>query len=813
MPSQQHSARRAGAHASCAAAQAAGAQGRGPGAAVGAWTLVVAVLLSWCLAAAAVWMDVAPSARPAPGAVELGTAVPEQDPGGAGGPATGEDAAGQDTTGEDAAGQDATGEEAAGQPDHGTQVVLVGIPGLTWDLVDEDTTPTLARLARGGGAAALVVRGTHEVTCPEDAWLTVGAGQRAATDLPGCGDAEGQGAEGQGAEETAATSGGDGTGGADEARWGDWQQAADSRALAPRLGSLARLAEAGGTCVAAYGEGAVIGAARPDGTVAVEVTADPGTMPAVAEAVGRASTGGDPCRIHLVGGPEVIEDDRSDVLPAVDAALDDLVQGVPEGTTVLVAGMGHLSGKPEAQVLVATPLQVRDGAGASLSSGSTRQQSLVQLTDLTPTLLRLAGVGAEDDALAGQPVTATPQVGDHVEQAADLGLGVSVAKWQAPWVLGALFALVLPLLVVALMLHGRGARPAREGTAEDVTARWRAAEDVPDRRGPAEGRHRIPLLAVVGTLAMAMPAATFLAGAVPWWRATQPWPAGVGAVLLGAILITALAWAGPWRRSALGPAAVVAAVTAIVLGVDVLWSARLGLVSVLGLQPVTAGRFYGQGNVGFGMFLGSVLVLFGVVLSWVRGRSAALAVGLLGVGAVVLNAAPLGGADFGGVPALAVATGLVLLAALGVRWTPLSLLVVAVGGGLVAAGALVADWLRGPKARTHLGDFVQSIIDGEAWGIVARKLDQSMGILVSYPVSWLAVLALVLVGWVVVRRPRWSAALWEHRGLWPVAVAALAALVLSWALNDSGIAAVALALTLLIAAAVTVLGRRSTKAR
>ena len=717
--------------------------GARPGAwGAGAWALVVAVLLSWSLAALAVWAGVAPTAGPGPDATPLGPAA--------------------DVTAQDG------------------QVVLVGIPGLTWDLVDEQTTPTLTRMARGGGAAALVVRGTQEVTCAADAWLTVGAGQRAATDVAGCEDEAGDGAQAGGeltSGELVTTRG------IDERAWGRWRATADRQALAPQLGTLAALAEEGGTCVVGHGPAAVLGAARPDGTVAVTTPADPdGIPPGVGSAVGRAHSAGTVCRIHLVSGPDVLEGDRSGRLPGADAALARLLQEVPEGTTVLVAGMGQTTGRARAQVLVASPVHVRDGAGASLSSGSTRQRGLVQLTDLTPTLLELAGIDVATsptaEALAGDRVTTTPQVGEHVAQARDLALAVSTAKWQAPWVLGVLGAILLSLLGLARLLR------------------------------PAAARRGIPLVSAVGTLAMATPVAAVLAGLVPWWRAGQPLPALVGVVLLGSALVTALAWAGPWRRHPLGPAGVVAAVTAVVLGVDVIWSARLGLISVLGLQPVTAGRFYGQGNVGFGIFLGAVLVLMGVVVAWLRGRPAALAALALGLGASVLDAAPKGGADLGGVPALAVATGLIVLASLGLRWTVRSLLAVALVAGLVAGLALVLDWARGPADRTHLGDFAQAVLDGQAWGVVTRKLDQSLGILVSYPVSWLAVLALLAVAAVVLLRPRWSAPLWSFPGMRSLALTSLVALVLAWVLNDSGIAAVGLALTMLIAAAITVLGRR-----
>lgn len=626
------------------------------------------------------------------------------------------------------------------------QVVLVGIPGLTWDLVDETRTPTLARLAREGGAAALVVRGTHEVTCASDAWLTLGAGQRAATDVAGCGDAPE--AEAEPVDPVS-------DGAVDPGRWHEWQEAGERRALGPVLGTLAELAEAGGTCVTSDGDDAVLGAARADGT---------------------SETGaGAACRIRLVSAPEILEADRSDQLPGVDALLADLAADLPDGATLVVAGLGHTAGRPEAQVLVVAPVDVRDGAGATLSSGSTRQRSLVQLTDLTPTLLSSAGI-PPGDVLAGKAVTATAQVGDHVAQARDLAAGISGAKWQAPWVLGTILLLVLVALAAAGLL-ARSSRPV----------------------GAAVAR-------VVAVVALAVPVATFAVGLVPWWRAGQPYLALIAGTLLIAGFVAAVALAGPWRRDPLAPAAVVAAVTMALVGADLLASSRLGLISMLGLQPVTAGRFYGQGNVGFGLVLGCFLVLAAFLLGRMPGRQAALAVALVGGALTAVDAAPGAGADFGGVPSMVIATGLLVLTALGLRWRPRSLLLLSLVGVVVAGAVMMADWARGPERRTHLGQFVQSVLDGEAWGIVTRKLAQSLGILASYPVSWLAVVALVVVACVVVtRRPAWTAPLWREPGLRPALLAGLVAMVVAWALNDSGIATVALTLAVLIAAGLSVI--------
>ncbi|WP_122261955.1 hypothetical protein [Ornithinimicrobium cerasi] len=657
-------------------------------------------------------------------------------------------------------------------------VVLVGVPGLTWDLVGPTTTPVLERMSREGASAALVVRGTHEVTCAADAWLTLGAGQRAATDVAGCVDAReerGRGGE-DGSEGAADGSAGAaypvvgevvGAAGVDPRAWHRWQESAERRALGPQLGTLARLVEEAGGCVAAYGAGAALGAADPDGEVAhlqeqgVTAQGAPELVPS--------------CDLHLVAAPEVLDGDRGGVLAGVDAAVGDLVDQLPAGSRLVVAGTGHTAGRAEATVLLST-LVAEDSGPRSLASVSTRQVGLVQLTDLTVGLLQAVGVrtGASDDgALAGgPPVVVAVEDGareDPAAHARELAAGVSDGKRLAPWALGALAVLVLPVLALGV------------------------------------GLRRRRVVAVVATLAMAVPVATFLAGILPWWRAGQPVVALVGAVLAAAALVTVLAWAGPWRRDPLGPVAVVAGVTLAVLGVDVLASSRLGLVSVLGLQPVTAGRFYGQGNVGFGTMLGALLVAAAVLLSRLPRREAAAAVLVLGVGTTVVNAAPQAGADFGGVPATVLATGLLLLSALGLPWRPRSMALLALAGAVVAGAVMVLDWARGPQSRTHLGDFVQSTLDGEAAGIVGRKLSQSLGILVSYPLSWLAVLALVLVTVVAAtRRPGWTAALWREPGIRPALLAGAVAMALTWALNDSGIAAVALTLALLIATAIVV---------
>ena len=59
------------------------------------------------------------------------------------------------------------------------RVLVVGVPGLTWDDVDPEATPELWDLAGESAIGALSVRAARSTTCLLDGWATLGAGNRA----------------------------------------------------------------------------------------------------------------------------------------------------------------------------------------------------------------------------------------------------------------------------------------------------------------------------------------------------------------------------------------------------------------------------------------------------------------------------------------------------------------------------------------------------------------------------------------------------------------------------------------------------------
>jgi hypothetical protein len=298
-------------------------------------------------------------------------------------------------------------------------------------------------------------------------------------------------------------------------------------------------------------------------------------------------------------------------------------------------------------------------------------------------------------------------------------------------------------------------------------------------------------------VAAAVPAATFLANLLPWWRFPVPMPAIVVSVALFVALIAAVALLGPWSRRLMGPLAVVSAATLLVLALDVMTGSRLQISSLMGLQPVVGGRFYGMGNVTFALFATSALLLcIAVADHYVRAgrpRVAAASVLVIGGAAVVVDGAPFWGADGGGPPALLPGLAYLVLAILGVRMTWRRGLLIA--GVTVALFLLVGflDWLRPSDSRSHLGRFIQAILDGGALDIVQRKLEQNLAILFGSILTILVPIALAFVIYILARPTSWGSQALQRSYerapvLRPGLIALLITLTIGFAINDSGVA-------------------------
>jgi hypothetical protein len=244
---------------------------------------------------------------------------------------------------------------------------------------------------------------------------------------------------------------------------------------------------------------------------------------------------------------------------------------------------------------------------------------------------------------------------------------------------------------------------------------------------------------------------------------------------------------------------IVAGITFLALTIDGLVGTPLNRTSPLGSAPTFGARFFGFGNPTFSVYAVVGLVFAAAVGQWLvaRGhrRTAGITVSVIGVVALVVNVWPTFGADLGGGLVIVPAFVLVGFGALGARVTFQRFVLVA-AAGVGAVGLIgVLDWLRPAAERSHLGRFVDQVINGEAWALLARKAAFAARSLLGGLPVWLTVVVLLaaampLLGTAAMRArwtPRW---LTRANTAWPLFRPTLLAIwvisVLGSVVNDFG---------------------------
>jgi hypothetical protein len=138
---------------------------------------------------------------------------------------------------------------------------------------------------------------------------------------------------------------------------------------------------------------------------------------------------------------------------------------------------------------------------------------------------------------------------------------------------------------------------------------------------------------------------------------------------------------------------------------------------------------------------------------------------------------------------------LVALSGRRVTWRTL-----ATAGGAAAAAlaaATTVDLLRPPDDRTHLGRLASDTVHhgpGQLVTTIARKWDANVALLRQTPWSWAVPVIAGFLLYVLVVRRRWTELLPPGSPLRIGVVAALAAGILGFAVNDSGVVVTALVL-------------------
>jgi hypothetical protein len=664
---------------------------------------------------------------------------------------------------------------------------VAGVSGLTWGDVTPTSTPHLWSLAQDSALGALLIRGVYQRTCATDAWLTIGAGGRAVAPRVERPDGD----LGCTAPPTPEPDG------------SAWQVpgwpaivAENEDRYAPPFGVLSDSLTAAGECSTAVGPGAALMLADASGAVSSYLQS-PASV--TSDVLGR-------CAVTAVDFGEITplrrtlpeRDDRSGALGlattraaalrAFDDGLAALMAEMPADATLLVVTTADETALARLRVLTAAG---PGGGGVTygpglLSTTSTRVPGLVPVTDLTPMVLNAAGAPPTETIVGIAPtVTGPSDLAARVDAVRQLDKrALAMVQITFPVNQAIVLGALLMYLVFGLVGYLRSRRRRQAGLPPLASTRLRR------------------WLQIASLFVAAVPVSTFLANLVPWWRlvdGTYATRATATMVAIAVALALVLTWAScrlPWLRQPYRPVTFIASTTLAVLTADVMTGSHLQFATVLGLSPIAGGRFYGFGNVAFSVFAASAVFatvgLTAPLLREGRRRAASLVTAGIGLTIALIDGWPTFGADFGGMVALVVGFGLfaALVSAKGISWSR-GLLVVGAAVAFAAAVSFV-DYLRPVESRTHLGEFVASVIDGDATTTVTRKLSASLSSLTFSRVAPLIPVVWAVLGWVVLQPKRFRAAALEaaclavpslRAGLLAgLAIAGLGALV-----NDSGL--------------------------
>lgn len=687
----------------------------------------------------------------------------------------------------------------------GGRLLIVSLPGLTWAEVASHRLPAIEALLDGAALANLAPRGVSPRSGPGDAYLTISAGARATTERAVDGQVLGleeQSSGSQAGEIFTRRSGITPSGPFVSLSWPSLVRRNDAEPYDAELGLLGdTLADAGvrtsvignadGTdsigpsyerqvgLALASGDGVVDAGALTKDLLADDASRPFGKrldLPVVreqfADAWHRGASGAG--RVVLVEASDLARTMRYRPLVSTTryagiraealAEADDLVAALleevdPERDAVLLIAPYNLVGNRD---LTAIALRTPRSEPGYLKSASTQRSGYLTLVDVAPTILDRFGL-VRPVTMEGRPAEIVRSSAGGAERVAHLADLNEASRFRERLLTPTTLVVVLLLALVAagmavVLVGGR-------------STRWRS------------------VLGVLALVDLALLPVSYLARAFPLEDL------GVGfywSVLAGGSVAIALlaTWIG--RRASAGHVALalVLALVAGVLAVDVITGSRLSLNAAFGYSPTGNSRLYGISNYSFGQVASAVCLLAAIVVGAAPApRRGQLAIGLLAVTLVVIGF-PTWGADVGGVlaftPALLVFAALIFERRIKLR--------LVLAGGLATAMALIGfgmlDLARPPSQRAHLGRLFERIGDegvGPLLSIIQRKLLANMA--VSTSSFWVAALPIGAALWILIARHA-SRPLDRlgHRlpALRSGLAAALVAAVLGSLLNDSG---------------------------
>lgn len=452
---------------------------------------------------------------------------------------------------------------------------------------------------------------------------------------------------------------------------------------------------------------------------------------------------------------------RQKALAETDVILGKIVSSLPPKTMLIVTSL-----RPQTGTWALTPTvlwgdMIQRGY---IHSPSTRRQGLIALTDIAPTIL--ASVGAPiGEGMIGHPLGVDHQTnGASIDKLRKMD---SLASYREriylPLTKGyVIFQTLIYLLTILLFSSRGGVGPARRALTWIVL--WVAA----------------------------FPLATFVFRMIP-----RTWNLGVfggPAIILLGLVIVRLALTR--KRHALSPLSWILFSTAALIVIDLCTGAHLQHSSVLGYSPHTAARFTGIGNAAFAALASTTVLWSAIHVEYSPRRHEALTAAGAFCGVVFLaDAAPMLGADVGGILTMVPVFGLLLFVLSGRRLNLRSVATAGIATVGFLAFATAADLTRPPESRSHLGRFVTDIGTGGEntfFTTIGRKIATNVRVFTGSFWTWIVpVIAIVLLFFLVMQRG-WERELRHREALRVGVVTSLLCGLLGFAVNDSGTVVTAL---------------------
>ncbi|MGH2693755.1 MAG: hypothetical protein ACRDJJ_02955, partial [Actinomycetota bacterium] len=471
-----------------------------------------------------------------------------------------------------------------------------------------------------------------------------------------------------------------------------------------------------------------------------------------------------------------IEEPRLEALRRADELLGALRSDLTHDDLLLVVSPTSPAATPQVHFGVAVAVGQDFPAGTYLSSPSTRRAGMVTLPDIAPTVLEHHGVERPASMLGrAMFVRSGADPTTVVQEQIDLdGEAVFIDQVRTP--ISTVFV-VLQVAVYLLVAFLLWRRESKGGVMPPAFHRWAA----------------LGALVVV-----AFPVATYLGG---FFEQHALGPLGFVALLLGidaiVVGVSLMTSRDPFDRLL-----VVTGFTCAVLLVDLITGATLQVNTVFSYSPLVAGRFAGLGNIGYSVLAAATVIAAALIVHRADGSPRALAAcASLFTLVVIVDGAPMFGADVGGILALVPGLGITWLLLAGRRPRVVTILWMIVGVVAATAAFLALDLAQPEESRTHLARLFENARAGGfdvLVDIVKRKIETNLRVFRSTIWTYLVPPALGLIAWLLIAPSgRWERVAKLYPRLRAGLVACLVVALLGFALNDSGIVVPAMMLSFL----------------